>query len=121
MEDAVENANVLKTLGVMQRSSTRQKEVLGCIACRWNRSDDEAAPRTYGYEIMKCRQMAPGSLYPILNRLEEAGVFAVETEQIGEGNHGRPPRRYVTPGLSELAVAFRAALTVPEECPLTQA
>jgi DNA-binding PadR family transcriptional regulator len=65
----------------------------------------------YGREIIQSTGMAPGTLYPILNRLEAAGVTEGHDETIDRaGFDGRAPRRYYrfTPAGADFA---RKALT----------
>lgn len=50
--------------------------------------------RTYGYQMIgpKGTGLKPGSLYPILHRLEAAGWIVGQFDDPSES--GRPPRRY---------------------------
>lgn len=56
------------------------------------------APNTrhYGYELSRHTGVRPGVMYPILNRLLEAGWLADNWEDDTETSGGRPPRRYYT-------------------------
>jgi len=49
----------------------------------------------YGFEIMDATGLASGTVYPILRRLEEAGMLSARWERTADA-HGeqRPPRRY---------------------------
>ncbi|WP_461456883.1 PadR family transcriptional regulator [Parasphingorhabdus sp.] len=44
----------------------------------------------HGYEIMKTAGIKPGTLYPMLARLEDQGLLNSEWEKTGV--EGRPPR-----------------------------
>lgn len=94
--------------------------MLGCLACRWNASEDtDGAARAYGYQIMRCREIKAGSLYPMINRLETAGLVTAEYEALSANeDKGRPPRRYLLPAESELGLEFRQSLVTPEQCGL---
>lgn len=50
--------------------------------------------RHYGYELMRTTRLKSGSLYPILERLDNAGWVDSHWEEINEQHEGRPPRRY---------------------------
>ena len=47
----------------------------------------------YGTEIGKAAKLSGGSLYPVLLRLEQAGVLASEREDVDPSEVGRPRRR----------------------------
>lgn len=49
----------------------------------------------YGFEIMRTARLPSGTVYPLLRRLEAAGLVESEWEEHGEAREeGRPPRRY---------------------------
>lgn len=48
----------------------------------------------YGLQISRQSAMAPGSVYPILARLEKLGWISSQWEEIDESREGRPRRRY---------------------------
>lgn len=48
----------------------------------------------YGLELMAEADLASGTLYPILNRLQRAGWVDAEWEDIDPVSAGRPARRY---------------------------
>jgi PadR family transcriptional regulator PadR len=49
----------------------------------------------YGFEIMDATGLASGTVYPILRRLEDAGLLSARWERIAEArDEQRPPRRY---------------------------
>jgi PadR family transcriptional regulator PadR len=52
--------------------------------------------RYYGLEIAREATLQRGTLYPILARLEDAGLVTSEWEQIDPHVEGRRPRRYYT-------------------------
>ncbi|WP_353701736.1 helix-turn-helix transcriptional regulator [Bradyrhizobium sp. INPA03-11B] len=56
---------------------------------------DVSRPRS-GAEIHQATRIGSGTLYPLLVRLEEAGWFLSEWEQIEPSQEGRPRRRYYT-------------------------
>lgn len=53
---------------------------------------EPSAPH-YGYALMQATGFPSGKLYPILRRLEKAGVLVKETESIDPRAEGRPARR----------------------------
>jgi DNA-binding PadR family transcriptional regulator len=54
---------------------------------------DEPLQVQYGFGLMKVTGVKAGSLYPILERLEEEGWIKGQEEVIDEGAEGRPARR----------------------------
>jgi PadR family transcriptional regulator PadR len=48
----------------------------------------------YGLELAKAAQLPSGSVYPILARLEQAGLIQSSWEDIDPRKEGRRPRRY---------------------------
>lgn len=48
----------------------------------------------YGLSIGKATGLGNGTLYPILDKLEDAGLIAGEWEDIDPVKEGRRPRRY---------------------------
>lgn len=49
----------------------------------------------YGFEIMRATQLASGTVYPLLRRLEAAGHLSSSWEDAETAHEeGRPPRRY---------------------------
>lgn len=52
--------------------------------------------RYYGLEIAREAELQRGTLYPILARLEAAGLVTSEWEAIDPHREGRRPRRYYT-------------------------
>lgn len=49
----------------------------------------------YGFEIMHQAHLPSGTVYPLLRRLEGAGMVASRWEEAEEAHdEGRPPRRY---------------------------
>lgn len=48
----------------------------------------------YGLEICENAELPPGSIYPILARLERVGWLVSRWEDIDPHEHGRPRRRY---------------------------
>lgn len=65
----------------------------------------------YGFEIMRTAHLKSGTVYPLLRRLEAAGLVASEWEEPTEAHdEGRPPRRYYA-----ATAAGRAALAEARE------
>lgn len=54
----------------------------------------EATEDRYGLDLMKVTGLPSGTLYPILQRLQEAGWVAAKWEEIDPVAEGRPARRY---------------------------
>jgi PadR family transcriptional regulator PadR len=70
----------------------------------------------YGFEIMRAAHLKSGTVYPLLRRLEAAGMVASEWEASSEAHdEGRPPRRYYA-----ATAAGRAALADARERVLAQ-
>jgi DNA-binding PadR family transcriptional regulator len=63
----------------------------------------------YGFEIMRAAHLPSGTVYPLLRRLEGAGLVGSRWEGAADARReGRPPRRYyeLTPqGATALAEA----------------
>ena len=56
---------------------------------------ERPAERHYGYALSKASGLAPGTIYPILFRLERAG-WLVSAWDAGDRSNGTRPRRYYT-------------------------
>ncbi|MFJ5890307.1 PadR family transcriptional regulator [Streptomyces californicus] len=52
------------------------------------------ADEHYGLEVSEAAGLAPGSIYPILIRLEQCGWLESRWEDIDTRAEGRPARRY---------------------------
>ncbi|MCX4657300.1 helix-turn-helix transcriptional regulator [Streptomyces microflavus] len=52
------------------------------------------ADEHYGLEVSEAAGLAPGSIYPILIRLEQCGWLESRWEDIDKHAEGRPARRY---------------------------
>jgi DNA-binding PadR family transcriptional regulator len=49
----------------------------------------------YGFELIEASGLRAGTVYPILRRLEEAGLLVGSWEPVSQSRaEGRPPRRY---------------------------
>lgn len=49
----------------------------------------------YGFEIMRAAHLPSGTVYPLLRRLEAAGLLESKWEDAAHAHdEGRPPRRY---------------------------
>lgn len=55
---------------------------------------EEPDEQRYGLEIVEWTGLLPGTIYPILARLEQAGWLRSEWEAVDEHEVGRPRRRY---------------------------
>ena len=68
--------------------------------------------RCYGLEIVEATGLMPGTIYPILARLEQAGWLSSEWEVVDRHVAGRPRRRYyrlTAPGATAAAAAAATA------------
>ena len=65
---------------------------------------NDAHVSRYGLEIMRGTDMSSGTLYPILDRLEDRGLVVGEWEDVAPEAAGRPRRRYYR--LSDDGVAY---------------
>ncbi len=66
--------------------------------------------RPYGFEIMRAARLPSGTVYPLLRRLERAGLVTSRWEEAAAArDKGRPPRRYYEP-TPEGRVALAEAL-----------
>ncbi|MFD0596399.1 PadR family transcriptional regulator [Catellatospora coxensis] len=86
---------------------------------------DPAADR-YGLDLMKATDLPSGTLYPILQRLQQAGWIGAQWEQIDPASEGRPARRYyrLTPegaARARTALAELHAATSPGTAGTTEA
>jgi DNA-binding PadR family transcriptional regulator len=74
--------------------------------------DDPKSPH-YGLDVMHRAELASGSLYPILRRLETAGWVTSSWEPTAASELGRPRRRYyaLTPNGTERARQVLAELS----------
>ena len=66
----------------------------------------------YGLQIVDATGLMPGTIYPILARLEQAGWLRSEWETVNENEAGRPRRRYyrlTADGAAAAATAETAA------------
>ena len=105
----------LKDLGLVRARSPARRQVLGCLACRWSNPDSEGA---YGAQIATCTGRWPGTVVPILRRLEDVGVVTATPEDPALKDSGRPLRTYYEPAETKLGTAFAASLEVPTSCGL---
>ena len=65
----------------------------------------------YGFDIAEATGLRGGTVYPILRRLEEAGIVRSQWERVQiSRDEGRPPRKYYTvaPTAEELITTARA-------------
>ena len=82
----------------------------------------DVAEDRYGLDLMKITNLPSGTLYPILQRLQEAGWVSAQWEEIDPAAEGRPARRYyrLTPQGAEnarVALAELHAQTAPATRP----
>jgi PadR family transcriptional regulator, regulatory protein PadR len=73
----------------------------------------EARSWRYGYDLSKETGLTPGTLYPLLERLESQGLL--ESEWRPSELEGRPPRHAYR--LTRAGAAFAAKWTAPEPSP----
>jgi hypothetical protein len=113
--------NFLIEQGIVRKPSHQRREALGCIACRWNDTPADSDPKVYGYQIMKCRGIQSGTLYPMLKAMANGGLIDphdVIIDKPKQGRLGGPVRKIYTPADTELGTAFRATLEQPSDCNL---
>ena len=70
----------------------------------------------YGFDIAEATGLRGGTVYPILRRLEEAGIVRSQWERVQISREaGRPPRKYYTVEsvAEELIAAARARYPLP--------
>jgi DNA-binding PadR family transcriptional regulator len=65
----------------------------------------EPGQEHYGLELAPATGLSSGTLYPILARLEEAGLVTSRWEDVDQSAAGRPRRRYYRLSASGLRVA----------------
>jgi PadR family transcriptional regulator PadR len=65
----------------------------------------EPTEEHYGLNLAPATGLSSGTLYPILSRLEEAGLVTSRWEVVDESDVGRPRRRYYRLSQSGLDVA----------------
>ncbi|MFD4353695.1 PadR family transcriptional regulator [Nocardia sp. NPDC058518] len=75
----------------------------------------------YGFDLMKRLDLASGTLYPILGRLEEAGWITGQVEAIDAVKEGRRPRKnyFLTAGAHPRAVRALREFTTRAQPPLS--
>jgi PadR family transcriptional regulator, regulatory protein PadR len=67
----------------------------------------------YGLELVEATGLPPGTIYPIMARLESAGWVSSRWEEIGQEAKGRPRRRYYRLSADGIAQA-RSALAASD-------
>jgi PadR family transcriptional regulator len=68
----------------------------------------------YGFDIIDVSGLASGTVYPILRRLEEAGLLRSRWEAVQTAREGqRPPRRYYQVTGAGAEVAHEAGVRYP--------
>jgi DNA-binding PadR family transcriptional regulator len=73
---------------------------------------DDPHRELYGLEIVEATGLPPGTIYPILARLEAAGWLDSRWEVIDQRTEGRPRRRYYrfgSDGMRQAQAALSAA------------
>jgi PadR family transcriptional regulator PadR len=68
---------------------------------------ERPSEQLYGLEIMRAAGVRSGSLYPILDRLEQSGLLVGEWEDVDPRSAGRPRRRHYRLTGQGVAVATR--------------
>src|SRR5215472_8693751 len=76
---------------------------------------EDPQARRYGFDLMQRTNMASGSLYPILARLERAGWLIRETDDIDPTREGRPARKYYKISAEGERLARRSLATLSAE------
>ena len=74
--------------------------------------------RAYGMEIIDSADVGPGTVYPMLTRLEKIGWLSSEWEDVDPDEAGRPARRYYSltgAGRIEAAAALERKKSQPFE------
>jgi len=95
----VSHSTSMKDLDITPRMATVLKVFL----------EDPDQPR-FGFELMKLTEMASGSLYPMLARLEGAGWLSRGREDIDPHAAGRPARtNYTITGIAVTAARIQLA------------
>jgi len=98
---------------VVRRRSAALRDVIACLGCQWLKAEnDDVQCNICGKTIAECTGMGPGTVYPILDRLEEGGVIVRESRETGYHN------RDIFPTVSDVGDAFYAVLVVPDDCGL---
>lgn len=65
----------------------------------------------YGFDIIDATGLRSGTVYPLLRRLQEAGLVCSKWEKVGEARrNNRPPRKYyeLQPAAAAVLEATRA-------------
>lgn len=55
---------------------------------------EDPAARRYGYDLMKAAEVASGTLYPLLTRLESEGLVTSHWETPAQADEALRPRKY---------------------------
>ncbi len=108
----------LMGVGALNRRSSTQREVLGCIACKCGGPDSENSNGVWGYQIIRCTGLGASTVYPILQRLEDADVLTSAKETVNSMDPDKPPRRLHMLSTSALGIDVRTFLVPPKNCPL---
>jgi hypothetical protein len=104
--------------GAITKRSQQRRELLGCLACQWQRSltvDNDEVPRAHGYQVTKCTGGPAGTVYPSLKRLENAGALTSHIEDMDRSSAKGSPRTYYTPADTELGLGLAYMSTKPLE------
>lgn len=105
---------ILAQAGAITRPSLQRREVLGCIACRLQRSEQHWA---YGLQIAQCTGLPSAYIYETLHILERAGVIQTTCESDDSLSDGRSQgRKNIQPAQTELGNRFADAIEVPDHC-----
>jgi len=76
----------------------------------------------YGFEISQATRLRRGTVYPILRRLEEAGLVTSHWEEPEQPrDEGRPPRKYYRLTREATPLLERARDTYPLPAPAAEA
>jgi len=105
--------------GVIGQRSPRRRQILGCIACRWNdlRTSD-LDPTVYATQIIKCAGLKSGLVSPLMSQLANGEVLEVTQEDVDPSELGRPRRVFYSPAETIVGERFDELLSVPVNCSL---
>ncbi|GIJ45745.1 PadR family transcriptional regulator [Virgisporangium aliadipatigenens] len=89
------------------RMTLQTRLVLGALLA-------DPAREIYGLEIVDATGLPPGTIYPIMARLESAGWVVSRWEEIDQHAAGRPRRRYYRLSSGQIDGAAQARLALAE-------
>jgi hypothetical protein len=97
----------------------QRDRIVGCVSCRFISADRAGQdPVLHGSQISECSGLSPGTVYPALHQLRQAGVIAIDHDRAGSNSW---IVNYAPGESSNLADEFMLRLRPPETCPLQTA